>query len=778
MFRKNCGLLHVLLAAVCGLLVLMVSTALADDYYVYSRFYPPGGGYVWGAGGYVEDYGVPGTWGDEIQYIYFIQYADGQRTAYKVKVWVTNHGGLDDPTTYIDIRQHPAHDDPAHVGPIEPRHFEIVSSINVTALTSWDYDEFHVDATGIYLGASQFGIHKWDHDWNYIGQIAPAPSPSYTASLAYDPSRKIWFAGMHSPRDIYQLADTDGDGDYMDETWQYIFTYPTYGGGHHDGMEFVGNFLWISDMTSDVIGKWQYDSDTDTWSEVERYYYTETSVLEGMGYGPNASFWIGGYYSHDVYELGGAISQCYPVADAGEDVPSYPPTIPVELNGSGSYFESGPTCPDGKIVLYEWDCDGDGICDYSGTDPATTCTYPAVYNPDGSIDWTATAQTYTATLRVTDNTPAVDGGPQTSVDTCEVHITAPPWKPVADPNGPYNTRINQEVCLDGSGSFHPAAEMYEPGHPWYDEIALWEWDLDNDGEFDDATGQEVCTQWSAEGTYFIGLRVTDLFSTPDHPEMDSDTKRTTVIVGAIHDVAVQSVTPSKSVVGVGEEVTIDVDVSNLGDYVESFDVTLRYDGEVIGVKSVTDLDLDDTKPLQFTWDTTDVPEGTYTIKACADTVPGEIIVDNNCLETTVEVKDITDVTVSVDIKPGSCPNPINVKDRGVLPVAVLGTMDFDVTTIDPGTIRLTREPVVCFVQPIRWSCEDVATPFEGELCDCHDLNGDGYMDLTLKFDTQELVSCLVLEEVAGETIPLTLTGNLKEEVGGIPITGEDCVWIK
>ena len=115
-----------------------------------------------------------------------------------------------------------------------------------------------------------------------------------------------------------------------------------------------------------------------------------------------------------------------------------------------------------------------------------------------------------------------------------------------------------------------------------------------------------------------------------------------------------------------------------------------------------------------------------------------------------------------------------MKNNGLLPVAVLGTMDFDVTTIDPGTIRLTREPVDCFVQPICWSYEDVATPFEGELCDCHDLNGDGYMDLTLKFDTQELVSCLALEEVAGETIPLTLTGNLKEE-DGMPIEGQDCV---
>jgi len=655
MFRKNCGLLHVLLAAVFGLVVLVGSTALADDYRVYSYFNPPGTGLTWAAGGYVEDYGVPGTWGDEIQYIYCIDctYSPSlTQTAYKIRVWVTNEGSAADPTSYIDIDQHPDHPDPAHVGPIEPRHFEIVASVDILPYSEsgggWAMEEFQVDATGVYLGADPYGVQKFDHDLNYIGQITPPVSTaidSYTGnswddgqSLAYDPGREIWFAGDNE-RNIYQISDTDSDGDLMDETWQYIFTHTSYAGSHHDGMEYVGGYLWISDMTSDVLGKWQYDSDTDTWSEVATYTYSEAAVVEGMGYGPNASFWIGGYGDSYVYELHGEISCGYPVADAGENVPSYPPTIPVELDGSGSYFEACPGSPGGEIVHYEWDCDGDGVYDYSGTDAVTTYTYPAVYKPDGDIDWDATAQIYTATLRVTDNTPASEGGPLYSVDTCEVHITAPPWEPIADPNGPYATRVDQEVCLDGSGSFHPAAEMYEPGHPWYDEIALWEWDLDNDGEFDDATGQEVCTQWSAEGTYFVCLRVTDLFSTPDHPEMDVDVKCTTVIVGAIHDVAVQSVTPSKSMVIVGEEVTIDVDVSNLGDFTESFDVTLYYDSNTIGVTSVTDMEPGDKKTLQFSWNTTGVPEGTYTVKACADTVSGEIIVGNNCLDTTVEVVD-------------------------------------------------------------------------------------------------------------------------------------------
>lgn len=128
----------------------------------------------------------------------------------------------------------------------------------------------------------------------------------------------------------------------------------------------------------------------------------------------------------------------------------------------------------------------------------------------------------------------------------------------------------------------------------------------------------------------------------------------------------------------------------------------------------------------------------------------------------------------VDIKPGSCPNPLNVKSGGVLPVAVLGTGEFEVAGIDVSTIRLTREGAG-EVAPIRWCYEDVATPYEGaEACGCHELTGDGYTDLTLKFDRQELIETLGLRAEAGNTIPLTVTGTLGD---GTVIEGSDCIWV-
>ena len=129
------------------------------------------------------------------------------------------------------------------------------------------------------------------------------------------------------------------------------------------------------------------------------------------------------------------------------------------------------------------------------------------------------------------------------------------------------------------------------------------------------------------------------------------------------------------------------------------------------------------------------------------------------------------VEVSVDIKPESCPNPLNVRSKGVVSVAILGTEDFDVTEVDPASVRLEG------VAPLRWSWEDVATPFEGELCDCHELGADGYSDLILKFDTPEVVAALGAPS-DGDVLTLMLTGNLKAEFDSTPIEGADCVVIK
>jgi hypothetical protein len=128
------------------------------------------------------------------------------------------------------------------------------------------------------------------------------------------------------------------------------------------------------------------------------------------------------------------------------------------------------------------------------------------------------------------------------------------------------------------------------------------------------------------------------------------------------------------------------------------------------------------------------------------------------------------IEVSFDIKPGSCPNPFNPKGNGVLPVAILGESDFDVSQIDVSTITIAG------ISPVKASIEDVATPYTAPLMDCYSCNQlgmDGYMDLSLKFNTQALAAALSPLSV-GDCITIEINGYLYD---GTPIKGFDPIII-
>ena len=114
------------------------------------------------------------------------------------------------------------------------------------------------------------------------------------------------------------------------------------------------------------------------------------------------------------------------------------------------------------------------------------------------------------------------------------------------------------------------------------------------------------------------------------------------------------------------------------------------------------------------------------------------------------------LTVAIDIKPGSFPNSVNPRNRGVIPVAILTTytaegevLDFDATTVDPLTVRFGPDGAT--EKHARGHIEDV--------------DGDGDRDLVLHFLTQQTgIRC-------GET-SAALRG---ETFAGQTITGSDSV---
>jgi len=153
--------------------------------------------------------------------------------------------------------------------------------------------------------------------------------------------------------------------------------------------------------------------------------------------------------------------------------------------------------PDNEIVSYDWDLDNDGLYGAEDLDVFGSASDAVGVNPQ----WTWSAP-YVGVigLRVIDaegEFPACEDFDFTTVDIGN-------HEPVAVAGGPYLACQDCTVTLDGSGSYD-----IDPG----DMIVLYEWDLDNDGEFDDAVGVETpFTVGDVIGTvYDICLRVTDTF---------------------------------------------------------------------------------------------------------------------------------------------------------------------------------------------------------------------------------------------------------------------------
>jgi PKD repeat protein len=136
--------------------------------------------------------------------------------------------------------------------------------------------------------------------------------------------------------------------------------------------------------------------------------------------------------------------------------------------------------------------------------------------------------------------------------------------------------------------------------------------------------------YTKDGTYNVTLTVKD---------DDGLLKyiRKTITVLPVHDVAVISVTPSPTEVTSGENMTISVVVKNEGTVPENFTVTVYSNDTTIDTQTVTNLDANSSKTLDFTWDTTNVMEGSYVIKAEASQVTGETDTADNTLTSDVVV---------------------------------------------------------------------------------------------------------------------------------------------
>jgi len=162
-----------------------------------------------------------------------------------------------------------------------------------------------------------------------------------------------------------------------------------------------------------------------------------------------------------------------PVAAVIADDQQVSPDQVVTLDASAS---SDPDAGD-SIVSWAWDLDGDG--EY---DDAAGAVVEHAFGQFGVFE---------VGLQVTDESGATD--------TATVTVTADQGNlaPVADAGGDYVTAFGQGLALDASAS-------YDPNEDWGDRIVSWAWDLDGDGQFDDAFGETVSLDAAQVQTFFAG----------------------------------------------------------------------------------------------------------------------------------------------------------------------------------------------------------------------------------------------------------------------------------
>jgi hypothetical protein len=117
-----------------------------------------------------------------------------------------------------------------------------------------------------------------------------------------------------------------------------------------------------------------------------------------------------------------------------------------------------------------------------------------------------------------------------------------------------------------------------------------------------------------------------------------------------HDIAVTDITTCKDgcdpMRTVYNDTTMHVNVTvvNNGDLPESFIVTAKADGNVIGTQNVVNLPPTGSTVLSFLWNTSGYAIGNYTLSAVAGPVPGETnIADNTLVDGIVKVTIIGDI---------------------------------------------------------------------------------------------------------------------------------------
>ena len=267
--------------------------------------------------------------------------------------------------------------------------------------------------------------------------------------------------------------------------------------------------------------------------------------------------------------------------------------------------------------------------------------------------------------------------------------------PVADHGGPYMGLEGGPVAFDGSDSDDPGGDPL-----------MFDWDFGD--PLDTTPGSEEATShtYADDGVFAVTLTVTD------DPAGAPDEVTTTATITNVSP-AVGTITGPLEPVLVGTEVTVGADFTDPGT-LDTHYGTIDWGDGPASAATITETGGSGSVSGKHTYTT----PGVYAVQVS--------VTDDDGGTGASSIFDLV-VAVEIDIKPGSDPNCFNSNGHGVLPVAILGTVDFDVAAIDAATVKL----------------EDLSVEERGRrrkklMAHFDDVSGpngipDGFIDLVLQF---------------------------------------------
>ena len=304
---------------------------------------------------------------------------------------------------------------------------------------------------------------------------------------------------------------------------------------------------------------------------------------------------------------------------------SYPPTDPTISEAESQEFNITYHDPDGDMVSVQWNLNG------APTGTNDSYTFISNYNSAGVHNVTVVIS---------------DGDLQASHEwtLTVLNVNRPPtidsYYPLTNP-----------TIQEGESQEFNITKSDLDGDPL---TVAWWLNQSDTGETSDS--YTYVANYESAGTYNVTVVVSDGIS-------ETSYEWTLTVTNVERDIAITNLTLSQNIVGQGCSLSINVTITNQGDLTETFNATAYYNDTAIilpnGKNYITiTLTSGNTTSITFTWNTTGVSVGNYTISAYAYPVPGETdTVDNIYIDGVVKVVPIYTLTITATTGGTTNPSP-------------------------------------------------------------------------------------------------------------------------